>query len=56
MDRVHAIKELVDRGEYQVDTTAVAEAILRRLGLPGGPPAPGHGAQNACSYPASGRP
>ena len=36
------LKEQIERGEYRVDTTAVADALLRRL------------TQNACSYPASG--
>lgn len=35
------LKELIEKGEYRVDTTAVADALLRRL-------------QNTCSYPASG--
>jgi hypothetical protein len=35
------LKEQIEKGEYRVDTTAVADALLRRL-------------QNACSYPASG--
>jgi hypothetical protein len=35
------LKEQIEKGEYRVDATAVADALLRRL-------------QNACSYPASG--
>jgi hypothetical protein len=35
------LKELIEKGEYRVDSTAVADALLRRL-------------QNACWYPASG--
>ncbi len=36
------VKRLIERGEYRVDATAVADAMMRRL------------AQNECSYPASG--
>ena len=36
------LKRQIERGQYRVDTTAVADAIMRRL------------AQNECSYPASG--
>lgn len=39
------LKQLIERGEYQIDPKAVAEAMLRRLGL---------FAQNECSYPANG--
>ena len=35
------LKEQIAKGEYRVDTTAVADALIRRL-------------QNECSYPASG--
>ncbi len=35
------LKEQIAKGEYRVDTTAVADALLRRL-------------QNVCSYPVSG--
>ncbi|MBV9607388.1 MAG: flagellar biosynthesis anti-sigma factor FlgM [Solirubrobacterales bacterium] len=35
------LREQIARGEYRVDTTAVADALLRRL-------------QTECSYPASG--
>lgn len=35
------LKEQISKGEYRVDPTAVADALLRRL-------------QNECSYPASG--
>jgi Anti-sigma-28 factor, FlgM len=35
------LKEQIDSGEYRVDPTAVADALLRRL-------------QNECWYPASG--
>ena len=35
------LKQQIDSGEYRVDPTAVAEALLRRL-------------QNECWYPASG--
>jgi len=35
------LKDQIQRGEYRVDPTAVADALLRRL-------------QNECSYPASG--
>ena len=34
------LKEQIEKGEYRVDPTAVADAILRRI-------------QNECSYPAS---
>ena len=46
--RVLAIREQVQRGEYQVDAQAVADAILRRLMMistPAGRP------QNECSNP-----
>jgi anti-sigma-28 factor FlgM len=51
--RVTAIRDQIQRGDYQVDAQAVAEAILRRLlaGMPlGAGPAR---AQNECSYPDS---
>jgi len=35
------LKDQIQKGEYEVDPTAVADALLRRL-------------QNECSYPASG--
>jgi len=47
--RVVAIREQVQRGEYQVDAQAVAEAILRRLMAIG--PAPAGAPQKECSYP-----
>ncbi|HLI59226.1 MAG TPA: flagellar biosynthesis anti-sigma factor FlgM [Solirubrobacteraceae bacterium] len=38
--RMNEIQQLIDSGEYRVDTHAVADAILRRLlagrGRPGG--------------------
>jgi len=37
------LKEQIEKGEYRVDPTAVADALLSRL-------------QNTCSYPASGPP
>ena len=40
-----ALKEQIERGEYNVDPKAVADAMLRRLRLI---------AQNECSYPANG--
>jgi anti-sigma-28 factor FlgM len=39
------LKEQIERGEYRVDPTAVADALLRRLRA---------FAQNECSYPDSG--
>jgi anti-sigma-28 factor FlgM len=49
--RVTAIRDQIQRGDYQVDAQAVAEAILRRLlaGMPLG--ASPNGTQNECSYP-----
>jgi hypothetical protein len=29
--RMNEIRQLIDRGEYRVDTQAVADAIVRRL-------------------------
>jgi hypothetical protein len=37
----NTLKDQIQKGEYQVDPSAVADALLRRL-------------QNECSYPASG--
>jgi Anti-sigma-28 factor, FlgM len=37
----NTLRDQIRNGEYQVDPTAVADALLRRL-------------QNECSYPASG--
>ena len=42
------LKEQIERGEYQIDPVAVADAMLRRLR---GLAAPS--AQNECSYPES---
>jgi hypothetical protein len=39
------LREQIERGEYRVDPTAVADAVMRRLRA---------FAQNECSYPASG--
>jgi Anti-sigma-28 factor, FlgM len=39
------LKQQIDKGEYQIDPSAVADAMLRRLRA---------FAQSACSYPASG--
>jgi anti-sigma-28 factor FlgM len=39
------LKQQIEKGEYQVDPSAVADAMLRRLRA---------FAQSACSYPASG--
>ena len=48
-----AIKDQIQRGDYHVDTQAVADAILRRL-LSGIPVIPGAGrGQNECSYPSN---
>lgn len=48
--KMAAIKDQIERGQYRVDSGAVADAILRRLGhgraLPDGPRA-----YNVCSYP-----
>jgi hypothetical protein len=51
--QVTAIRDQIQRGDYQVDAQAVAEAILRRLlaGLPLS--ATPNVAQNKCSYPDS---
>lgn len=42
--KMAAIKQQIERGDYRVDPGVVADAIVRRIGLP---------AQNACSYPDS---
>ncbi len=48
--RLSQIQEQVGRGEYQVDTQAVAEAIVRRLVEEHKVVASGHkGAQGECS-------
>jgi hypothetical protein len=39
------LKQQIEKGEYQVDPSAVADAMLRRLRA---------FAQSACSYPTSG--
>lgn len=39
--RMNELQQLIDRGEYRVDTHAVADAILRRiLAGPGRPETP----------------
>ena len=63
-DKMGELKQQIEAGEYRVDPTAVADAIVRRLREP----ATGHGpavrrsdrperrrgnGQNACSYPPS---
>jgi len=45
-DKMTALKEQIERGDYRVDPAVVADAILRRL-------AANVRAQNACSYPDS---
>ncbi|MFL5865030.1 MAG: flagellar biosynthesis anti-sigma factor FlgM [Solirubrobacteraceae bacterium] len=47
--RIIEIREQVRRGEYRVDTVAVAEAILRRLALRADAGAPGSRPQGECS-------
>lgn len=54
-DKMVAIKELVERGDYQVDAAAVADAILRRFGMLEYLPERPSASQKACSYPANGR-
>ena len=45
--RMNELQQLIDRGEYRVDTHAVADAILRRiLATPGRPEAPQPGDQS----------
>jgi hypothetical protein len=45
--RMNELQQLIDRGEYRVDTHAVADAILRRiLATPGRPEAPRTGDQS----------
>jgi hypothetical protein len=44
-DKVRDLKHRIETGEYRVDPTAVAQAILRRLAKQ---------RQNECSYPDSG--
>jgi hypothetical protein len=48
--RLNEIQEQVGRGEYRVDTQAVADAILRRLlGTQLAAAGPGKRAQSECS-------
>jgi hypothetical protein len=45
--RMNELQQLIDRGEYRVDTHAVADAILRRiLATPGRPESPRTGDQS----------
>ncbi len=45
--RMNELQQLIDRGEYRVDTHAVADAILRRiLPAPGRPETPQTGDQS----------
>jgi plasmid stabilization system protein ParE len=48
------IRHQIERGEYQVDAAAVADAIMRRLRELAEARELGRQAQNECSYPASG--
>jgi hypothetical protein len=52
-EKLVGIKQQVQRGEYNVDPTAVADAILRRIGRLGPLPGPPVRPQNECSYPDS---
>jgi hypothetical protein len=47
--RISEIQDQVGRGEYRVDTHAVAEAILRRLLLRAGADESGKPSQGECS-------
>lgn len=47
--RISEIQEQVGRGEYRVDTHAVADAILRRLLLRAEVGGPGKPPQGECS-------
>lgn len=47
--RINQIQDQVGRGEYRVDTNAVAEAILRRLLLRAEPDEPGKRPHGECS-------
>jgi hypothetical protein len=47
--RISEIQDQVGRGEYRVDTHAVAEAILRRLLLRAGADESGKTSQGECS-------
>ena len=53
--KMAGIKEQLERGQYQVDPGAVADAILRRLGQ-GWPLLDAPAAYNKCSYPDSSAP
>ena len=53
--KMAGIKEQIERGQYQVDPGAVADAILRRLGQ-GWPLLDGPSAYNKCSYPEKSAP
>lgn len=44
--RMNELQQLIDRGEYRVDTNAVADAILRRILAPGRPETPRTGDQS----------
>jgi hypothetical protein len=53
--KMAGIREQIERGQYQVDPNAVADAILRRLGH-GWPLLDMPSAYNKCSYPESSDP
>jgi hypothetical protein len=53
--KMAGIKEQIERGQYQVDSGAVADAILRRLAR-GRPLLDGPSAYNKCSYPDNSAP
>jgi hypothetical protein len=44
--RMNELQQLIDRGEYRVDTHAVADAILRRILASGRPEVPQSGDQS----------
>lgn len=52
-EKMAGIKEQLERGDYNVDPGAVADAILRRIGFLGAAPEPSRGPQKECSYPDS---
>jgi Anti-sigma-28 factor, FlgM len=52
-EKMAGIKDRVERGEYNVDPAAVADAVLRRIWYPQAALDPWPGTQNECSYPDS---
>lgn len=56
MMRTEHLKELIERGEYSIDSERVADAILQRLRGQDLVAAIAAAGQSECSYPESARP